>query len=313
MEPDHYRHLFQYLDTKYLPPTLDEKRRQKLIKKSEFFEAREGLLYKKDRRKKGNLLRVLRRYEVDPVLFLVHTHPLGGHFHKDVMFEKLRDTYFWPQMYQDIRKYVQTCDACQRRTRPHTQGALHPIPVSAPFFKIGIDFVGPLPRTPRLNRYIIVATDYMTRWPEARAVEKANAQTVAEFIYDDIVCRHGCPDRIQSDRVTHFRDDVIKLLMEKLKVRHQFSTPYHPRTNGLVERFNKTLCEAIGKLVKNVVDWDLLIPSILFAYRTARNSTTRMTPFFLVYGREARQPVHPSRSEELLEDTILQRAFELWR
>lgn len=311
MDPIHYRHLLQYLDTKRLPSTLDEDQKRKLVKKSEFYEKHEGLLYKKDRRKDGNLLRVLRKHEIDPILFLVHTHPLGGHFNKDVMFEKTRDTYFWPQMYHDIRKYAQTCDACQRRTRPHTQGPLHPIPVSAPFFKIGIDFVGPLPRTPRLNRYIIVATDFMTRWPEARAVEKANAQTVVEFLYEDILCRHGCPDRILSDRGTHFRNEIVKLLLEKLKIRQNFSTPYHPRTNGLVERFNRTLCEALGKLVTNVVDWDLLIPSILFAYRTARNSTTRMSPFFLVYGREARQPIHPNRSEELLEGTILQRTFEL--
>ncbi|CAG8646160.1 14318_t:CDS:1 [Gigaspora rosea] len=105
---------------------------------------------------------------------------------------------------------------------------------------------------------------------------------------------------------------MIKLLLEKLKVKQNFFTPYHPvQMVCLVERFNKTLCESLGKLVKNIVDWNLLIPSILFAYRTARNSTTKISPFFLVYGCEARQPIHPSHSDELLEGMILQKTFEL--
>lgn len=72
------------------------------------------------------------------------------------------------------------------------------------------------------------------------------------------------------------------------------------------------LCESIAKLVMNVRKWDSLIPLVLFAYRTAKQNTTKITPFYLVYGREARFPIHPSEiEEEILEDTFLQRLFEL--
>jgi Integrase zinc binding domain/Integrase core domain len=311
MDPIHYIYLKKYLLTRKLPTALDEAEKRKLQKKSEFYEYKDGILFKKDRRKKDHLLHVIQKHELESILFLMHHHPIGGHFGKDVMFEKIGDVYFWPQMYTDIRNYVSGCDRCQKRGKVRLSGSLCPIPVSAPFHQIGIDFVGPLPRTPRLNRYIIVAIDYMTKWPEAKAVKKADAITVAEFLYNDIVCRHGCPQRIISDRGTHFKNNVIKELVAKLGTRHQLSTPYHPQTNGLVERFNRTLCESIGKLVEKVSDWNLLIPSILFAYRTAKNSTTKITPFYLVYGREARQPLHPSSSDELLEGTIIQRTYDL--
>lgn len=214
-------------------------------------------------------------------------------------------------MYQSIRTYVQTCEVCQKRNRPHMQGPLHLIPVSASFYWIGLDFVGPLSRTPQLNQYIIVATNYMTRWLVACAIEKADAQTVAEFLYNDIICCHGCPDLILSDCGTYFRNDMIWLLLEKLKIKQNFLTPYHPWTNGLVECFNKMLCKSLEKLVQNVVDWNLIIPSILFVYLTACNATTKMILFFLVYEQEARQLIYPSQTEEILEGTILQRIFEL--
>lgn len=66
-----------------------------------------------------------------------------------------------------------------------------------------------VPKTPRGNRYIVVATDYMTKWPEAKAIKNANAQEVADFIYEDIVCHHGCPQYLLSDRGTHFRNNLM--------------------------------------------------------------------------------------------------------
>jgi hypothetical protein len=187
---------------------------------------------------------------------------------------------------------------------------LHPIPIEEPFHRIGIDIVGPLPVTPRRKRFIVVATDYMTKWPEARPLVHADAQSVAAFIYEEIICRHGCPKYILSDRGTHFRNQVVDTLIENFNGKHLYSTPYHPQTNGLVERFNRTLCESLAKLGDGT-DWDLLIPSVLFAYRTAVQSTTKITPFYLVYGREAKLPISFGTQDEMLEENILDRLFSL--
>jgi len=186
---------------------------------------------------------------------------------------------------------------------------LQPIPVGEPFSKIGIDIVGPLPLTENGNKYIIVATDYMTKWPEARAIPQATAQQVARFIYEDIICRHGCPDTILSDRGSHFRNQVIDELLKEYEIKHIYSTPYHPSTNGLVERFNRTLYESLAKTTVNPQTWDTRIPSVLFAYRTARQATTKIEPFYLVYGRTAKFPL--KKGLELTEDNLLTRLFTL--
>jgi hypothetical protein len=137
---------------------------------------------------------------------------------------------------------------------------LHPIPVHSPFYQIGIDFIGPLPITTNGNRYIITAMDYLTKWPEARLVKEATAKQAALFIYEEIICHHRCLSKILSDQGTHFKNQMIAKLMEKFKIEHLFSTPYHSQTNGLVERFNQTLSESLAKLAVNHIDnWDSYI------------------------------------------------------
>ncbi|CAJ0857609.1 11407_t:CDS:2, partial [Entrophospora sp. SA101] len=169
---------------------------------------------------------------------------------------------------------------------------LHPIPVGRAFERIGIDIVGPLSITSKGNRYIIVATDYLTKWPEARAIQNIQAETVAQFIYEDIICRHGTPSELLSDRGTSFVNSTIKALCETMEINHVLTTSYHPQTNGLTERFNKTLCETIAKFViQHKGEWDQYVSSALLAYRTKTQKSTKFTPFFLVYGRQAQTPL----------------------
>src|SRR5688500_8917129 len=87
--------------------------------------------------------------------------------------------------------------------------------------------------------------------------------------------------------------------MDKFKIKHLLSTQYHSQTNGLVERYNKTLYESITKVMKNLQELDSVINSILFAYQTAKNSTTKFTPFYLTYRRETRLPITTLENETL--------------
>ena len=128
--------------------------------------------------------------------------------------------------------------------------------------------------------------DYFTRWPEAKAVRSANSEKVANFIYENIICRFGAPRVIQSDQGTHFVNQVIKQLTEKFRIRHSLSSPYHPQSNGLVERFNKTLCEGLAKVGDLIFDWDKYIQPVLFAYRIKELHISKQSPYVLVYGRE---------------------------
>src|SRR5688572_7889779 len=107
--------------------------------------------------------------------------------------------------------------------------------------------------------------DYLSRWPEARAVKRANAKTVVTFIYEEIICRYSTPKIIQNDQGTHFVNETIRLLTEKFRIRHSLSSPYYPQSNGLVERFNKTLYEGIAKVEETIFDWNMYIQPVLFA------------------------------------------------
>jgi len=92
--------------------------------------------------------------------------------------------------------------------------------------------------------------DYFTKWPIAKALKKATAKAVSKFIYQKIICEHRCPEVLQSDQGTHFINRVIEDLMKKFWIKHRLSSPYHPQTNSLIERFNQMLCEKLAKLSK---------------------------------------------------------------
>ena len=90
---------------------------------------------------------------------------------------------------------------------------------------------------------------------------------------------------------------MIKKLMERFQIKHNLSIPYHPQTNGLVERFNRTLCESLAKTIEYDDEWDLYISPILFAYRTSKHSTTKIESFYWVYERDARLPTDTNEAD----------------
>src|SRR6266511_3678191 len=288
---------------------MDEETYQTLIQDIEKYHGKyklkEGKLIKIKSDKK---LKVLKRNEIEPILSLAHEHPLSEHFGLEATLSKLKERYYWPKMKDDIKSYVQTCDQCQRRGKTTDENKLHSIKIKEPFYQWGIDIVGPLTETSRGNKYIVVAIDYFIKYPKARALANANARNVANFLYEDIICRHRCPRKIISDRETHFNNQVIENLLERFKIRHNLSTPYHPKTNELVEKFNKTLCESLAKLNEERENWDEYISPILFAYRTKTNKSIQFTPFYLTYGREAILPFDKDNKTEI---TIGERVEEL--
>ena len=308
------------MDELTLPAEFTEAQRRSFKAKTKHYILINGLLYKRNRRNPQRPLRVIKLSEVEMILYSFHEDPLAGHFGFNETFRAISERYFWPQMGNDIKGHVKSCDICQKRQKPIWTEPLHPIKVRRPFDRLGMDIVRPLPLTKMGNQYIIVATEYLTKWPEARALPNAKAASVASFFYEDIICRHGCPKELLTDQGTHFVNELLKAMCKRVGVKHRLSTAYHPQTNGLVERFNKTLCEILAKysgMYKE--DWDVFLPSALFAYRTIRQNTTRYEPFYLTYGREATLPIEleiltysPEVNPEIsLEEACFQRIAQL--
>jgi transposase InsO family protein len=110
----------------------------------------------------------------------------------------------------------------------------------------------------------------LTRWAKERAVKDCSENIVAHFIFDDIITRFGCPKILMSDQGTHFINKIVESLTEEFVVHHQKSTPYHPQENGIVEAFNKISETTPMKICSvNRDDWDLRVPEVFWAYRTA--------------------------------------------
>lgn len=170
---------------------------------------------------------------------------------------------------------------------------LHPIPVSDTWKKVGIDLIE-LPTSRNGNKYCITLTDYFSKWPEAEAVPTKEARHVATFLLK-MFFRHGCPEEIVSDQGREFCNQLIDLLEELTGFKHKITSAYHPQSNGLDERLNQTIKAKLQPLVNEQTDdWDEHIDNILFAYRCSRHDTTKYTPFFLMYGREALLPIDVS-------------------
>ncbi|KAG2775472.1 hypothetical protein PC129_g18884 [Phytophthora cactorum] len=164
--------------------------------------------------------------------------------------------------------------------------------LSGPFSLLVVDAIGPLVVTPRGNKYILVFVDYFTRWVEAFAVASLDTISFVDAMIEGVICRHGVQERLLSDCGSNFTSNLARSLYETLGIKKMFSSAYHPQTQGLVERFNGTLMCMLRMYVSETqTDWDVYLPRVLFAYRTAYHEGLGDTPFFSWYGRDPVLPI----------------------
>ena len=169
---------------------------------------------------------------------------------------------------------------------------LTPIPVMEAFARIGIDLLGPLVTTVEDHWFIVVATDYLTKWVEVRPLISKDVKNIAQFVFDQVLMQHGCPLEILSDNGTEFCNVLMDVIMLQMNIKHVTTSPYHPQCNGLTERFNCTLCALLEKNGEYDDCWHEMIPAIIFAYRTNIHTSTGYSPFELLYGRKPTLPMH---------------------
>lgn len=164
----------------------------------------------------------------------MHAGVVGGcHYGQTATINKITDRFWWPSVTVDVRAHVRSCIPCQRsnpNNKP-TPATLHPVTVSHVFHRWGVDLVGPLKDTPRSNRYMIVATEYLTRWVEAKAIPDKTAASVHEFLMG-LVFRYGACNFLLHDQGREFHNNLVDELCERVGTTSVMSTAYHPQTNG---------------------------------------------------------------------------------
>ena len=276
-----------------LPNSLSKEHRTYIRANWEHFRLRKDILYYLDQMKQ--YLLVLPEAHAKKMFLEVHAGAFGGHLGPEKTLSRIQSKYFWPKMANDVKTWAQECIACEQRKRPHatTRVPLQSIPVAAtPWHTAAMDIVGPLPTTPRLNKYILVITDYLTKWPEAIALPDQSATTVAGAYVNHVICRHGSPEALITDRGANFTSKLMIEICKLCQTQKKTTTPYHPQADGCCERLNQTLLQTLSFLVsESQRDWDLHIDLALLAYRTAKHSSTKMSPARMLYGRELRLPV----------------------
>ena len=154
-----------------------------------------------------------------------------------------------------------------------------------------MDLVGPLPKSRRENKYILTICDYATRYPEAISLLSTEATRIARELIV-LFSRFGVPEEILTDQGSNFLSSLLGGLYHALQINRICTTPYHPQTDGLVERFNGTLKSMLGKFIsRNQKDWDDYLLYLLFSYREVPQESMGFSPFELLYGHRVRGPL----------------------
>ena len=224
------------------------------------------------------------------VLYLAHSHLLGAHLGREKTYERVLSRFYWPGVKRAVEEYCRHCAECQINSpKVEYRSPLIPLPIiETPFSRIGMDIVGPLPKSSRGHRYILVILDYATRYPEAIPLRSATGKVVAREMFL-LFSRVGLPEGILTDQGSCFMSKVMKCLCQSLKVKQIRTSVYHPQTDGLVERFNKTLKHMLRKVIAvDGKNWDQLLPYVLFSIREVPQGSTGFSPFELLYGRRPR-------------------------
>jgi len=223
-----------------------------------------------------------------------HSSPLAGHLGNDKTVGQLKEHYYWPGMTVDVRMWTHSCDTCCRTKGPpnKAQGKLTKVHAAAPMDLVAIDLLSGLPTADDNSKYILVVVDYYTRWVEAYSLPNEEASTCFQALYTNFFSKFGFPSQLHSDQGRQFESRLFHEMARITGMRKTRTSPYHPRGNGLVERFNRTLLSMLRAMaIENPHDWPQKLPALTSAYRACPHKITKMTANELMLGRNVQTPV----------------------
>ena len=228
------------------------------------------------------------------VLQHLHDHRTGGHLGTKKTLEKIQHAFFWPHMRETVENFCKSCDDCAARkpALKHHRAPLKQYLVGCPLERIAIDILGPLPKTSRGNIYVLVIGDYFTKWTEAFAIPDQEAKTVARVLVEEFICRFGVPRQLHSDKGTNFESQLFQQVCKLLDIDKTRTTSRRPQSDGMVERFNRTLESMLTMYVeKRPNRWDEHLPYVMLAYRSSVHDSTGYSPNMMMLGREVELPL----------------------
>ncbi|VDI37976.1 Hypothetical predicted protein [Mytilus galloprovincialis] len=228
------------------------------------------------------------------VLNQVHNTVTGGHLGVRKTLSKIKQRYFWYKMRQDVKFWCTKCDICASKKAPckKPKAPMKQYLVGAPWERMAIDILGPLPISVNNNRYLMVVQDYFSKWTEAIPIPDTEAVTVARKFVERIVTIFGVPLSIHSDQGSNFESNVFKEMCIILGIHKTRTTPFRPKSDGMVEKSNSTIETMLSAFVsKHQRDWDEYIYLLMLAYRSSEHESLGTSPCSMLFGREVNLPV----------------------
>jgi hypothetical protein len=260
-------------------------------KKGEQFQLHEGVWC---RLKDGSLQVMVPKQKVPEVMRMMHDHPLSGHLGTDKTRRRVEWRFWWPSMIRDIEEYCRSCKPCQqvKGGMARRAGLLNPIPPAGKLERFMADIAGPFPETKGKLKWILTLSESLTRWCTAIPMKDTMAKTIARHFKREVIDRFGVPREVLTDRGANFIAAFEQHLTPRFGIHHVKTTAYHPQSNGVSERFHRTLNSMlaiyIGEQRHN--RWADYLPEVCLAYQSAVHSSLGCSPFELMYGTQLRMP-----------------------
>ena len=212
-----------------------------------------------------------------------HSKAMASHKGRDSTYSKISERFFWYSIYNDVENYIKACEICQKQgdLKLKSNSELQSIPVPVDIMKqVGVN----LCTLPEVD-------GYFSKWSEVKPIKDKTAPTIAQFLYE-IMCRHGCFAIQINDQGREFVNEVSDELHRLTGVVQRMTSAYHPQSNGLVERQNRTIKNSLVKILEdNPRHWPYIMEGVLFAHRVSKYSSTKYSPFKLLYNREPVLPI----------------------
>ncbi|WVZ52960.1 hypothetical protein U9M48_003958 [Paspalum notatum var. saurae] len=274
----------------------------KLSKAPHFREDEQGTLWYKNRICVPNADSITK-------LILSESHDMAYSIHPSStkMYYDLKERFWWYGMKRAVAEYVAICDTCQRVKAEHQRpaGLLQPLKVAEwKWEEITIDFIMGLPRTQKGYNSIWIVVDRLTKVAHFIPVNTTySGAKLAELYISRIVCLHGVPKTIISDRGSQFTSRFWEQLHDSLDTKLRFSTAYHPQTDGQTERTNQILEDILRACtIQYGTSWDKCLPYAEFSYNNSNQASLKKSPFEALYSKRCRTPLFWNQTGEKQEN-----------
>ncbi|CAC5400202.1 unnamed protein product [Mytilus coruscus] len=291
-----FKHVYAYLENGTLPD--ETKLAKKICLKASQYALLDSILYHfyqpRTRGRKTDFcvkqLACPRQFRND----LLKSYHEIGHFGFDRTYLAIKNKYFFPGMYQAVADFIRGCDSCQR-AKPHVHAKrvpLTPMPITDTFARWHIDLIGPFKETKLGHRHILIVVCAFSKWTEAFPVRSETAEEIANVRHKEVFSRYGSPTSLVSVRGQGFMSKLVAAVTQIYNVKHYFTSSYHPQTNSVAERTNKTVIQCLRTIVdENQYNWAELLPGILMVFRMSPSASSEFSPYHLLFGKEINLPV----------------------